>query len=116
MRQRSEYEDLLIFFYFGADEDRLRACQRRAYLDFNRTMHGIRGNDTAYGNAQKKMAHSFAAIRDMRNLSKETFDRWHRDSCTTLAQSYRDDGYAKFTVGHGQKWINMTSLFPNNAS
>ena len=26
----------------------------------------------------------------------------------TLADSYRRDGYSKFAVGHGQKWINMT--------
>lgn len=108
MRKRSEYEDLLIFYYFGADEDRLRACRRRAYLDFNRTLRGIRANKGAYANAEKVLAGSLAAIRVMKDLTQGKFDEFHRNTIATLADGYRRDGYSKFTVGHGQKWINMT--------
>jgi hypothetical protein len=74
MRKRSEYEDLLIFYYFGADEDHLRACRRRAYLDFNRTLHGIRANEGAYANAEKVLAGCLATIRGMKDLTQGKFD------------------------------------------
>ena len=38
---RKDYEDYLVSLYFGTDQDLMTACIKRAYLDFNRTMHGL---------------------------------------------------------------------------
>ena len=38
---RLNYEDYLLRLYFGVESDPLPACINRAYLDFNRTAHGL---------------------------------------------------------------------------
>lgn len=37
---RDDYEDYLVYLYFGTSQNYLKACINRAYRDFNRTMHG----------------------------------------------------------------------------
>jgi hypothetical protein len=39
---------------------------------------------------------------------QERFDQWHRAACAQLVEHYRRSEFATFTVGHAQKWINMT--------
>lgn len=38
---RADYEDYLVYLYFGSAPDLLTRCLNRAYLDFNRTLHGM---------------------------------------------------------------------------
>jgi hypothetical protein len=38
---RSDYEEYLVYLYFGAGPDYLRKSVDRAYLDFSRTLHGM---------------------------------------------------------------------------
>jgi hypothetical protein len=33
---------------------------------------------------------------------------WHQAACSELISAFRDIGYQYFTVGHAQKWLNMT--------
>lgn len=37
----SDWDDFVAICYFGRDGDWLDRCMRRAYLDMNRTMHGM---------------------------------------------------------------------------
>jgi hypothetical protein len=104
MRKRSEYEDLLIFYYFGADEDRLRACRRRAYLDFNRTLRGIRANKGAYANAEKVLADSLAAIRVMKDLTQGKFDEFTPEHDCHLGGHLLPGWVLKI---HGGAWPEM---------
>jgi hypothetical protein len=108
LHSRSDYEDLLVFFFFGPDDDLLRACRRRAYRDMSRTLHGIRGNTVCFDNADKVLEESFHSIASVAQPTQAKFDDWHQITCERLRESYHRDGYPKFTVGQGQKWINMT--------
>jgi hypothetical protein len=38
---RADYENYLVYLYFGSDQDLLKACINRAYRDFNRPLHGF---------------------------------------------------------------------------
>ena len=109
--QRSVYEDCLIVFYFGRGKDNLSLCQRRAYGDFQRTLHGI-GKfpkaEEARNQADKALNEMFAKIRDAPAMSQGEFDEWHRKSCESLAHIYRNYGFSSFSFGHAQKWLNMT--------
>jgi hypothetical protein len=108
--QRSDYEDYLILLYFGRDDDYLSLCQRRAYRDLQRTLHGIgglQGAGDARNQAVKVMTRMFTAIRVM-DVTQEKFDDWHRASCAELKAIYKKRGYGSFYVGQAQKWLNMT--------
>ena len=106
--QRSDYEDFLIRVYFGREDDPLLACRRRAYLDFNRTLHGARTHKDARCRADKALTRMFVSLRDMHAPTQEQFDEWHRSACLELATIYNDGGYPSFFVGQAQKWLNMT--------
>jgi len=109
--QRSDYEDCLIFLYFGRGEDHLSLCQRRAYGDLQRTLHGIAGLQGAVGvrkEADRVVTRMFAAIRTVDAATQEKFDGWHRAACEDLKTVYKRNGYELFHVGHAQKWLNMT--------
>jgi hypothetical protein len=111
--QRSDYEDCLIVLYFGRGEP-LSLCLRRAYRDFQRTLHGIsKRNDfakaeKARGGADEALTQMITAIRGMDRVTQAKFDNWHREGCQRLAAIYRKSGYSSFHVGQAQKWFNMT--------
>lgn len=108
---RNDYEDFLLYAYFGYGRDHLWLCIDRAYRDFNRTMSGFKTLD------RKQEAHKQARmcvrqqLTDLSRLEVTTaaqFDNWHRQACEALAAVYQANGYAPFYVGQAQKWFNMS--------
>ena len=109
--RRSDYEDCLVVLYFGRDGDQLQLCLRRAYGDFQRTLHGIRRHpraEEARNRANKALKEMFTEIQSAKTYTQEQFDDWHRSACIRLAAIYSEFDYQSFSVGHAQKWLNMT--------
>jgi hypothetical protein len=108
---RSDYDEFLLRLYFGRKGDYLLLCVDRAYLDFNRTLHGIA---KAGRNEQIRYAGTSTLLKKLRALargsvrSQGTFDAWHRRACAQVRNTVRMAGYSKFTFGHAQKWTNMS--------
>jgi hypothetical protein len=106
---RSDYEDFLIRLYFKEFQDPLQACCRRAYLDFNRTFHGIAVLEgDLYRRAEQALLECLSSITQVEAVTQDAFDDWHHATCRDLARVYRDSGYGSFFVGQGQKWVNMS--------
>lgn len=107
---REDYFDFLIRCYFGEGQDALQLCVRRAYLDLNRTLHGFAGHGTAgqlRDEAHQRVAQLVAALAH-ETPSQQRFDSWHRKACLVLRRHYRKGGFAAFSHGQAQKWLNMT--------
>lgn len=109
---RTDYEDYLIRLYFGSNTDLLSACLGRAYLDFNRTLHGLKNLSNADKLHSKATNHLQAAITELQvrlpnPIDPTTFDNWHKDTCRGLIAVYSGYGYHLY-VGQAQKWVNMT--------
>lgn len=107
-----EREEYLLLLYFGAwAKSPIGRCVCRAYRDMNRTLHGLRSH--AAHQQLSNDAHTLVVQR-LKDLLRATaissqsdFDAWHRQLATDLCSYYRDAGYASFSVGQAQKWINM---------
>jgi hypothetical protein len=109
--KRADYEECLVTFYFGPGEDYFSLCHKRAYRDFQRTLHKIGtlpDTKKAWHNANAAVSIRFAEIENMAAATQEKFDNWHRAACHELKATYAASGYAKFYIGHAQKWLNMT--------
>jgi hypothetical protein len=108
---RRDYDDFLLVLYFGRDglADPKRACVRRAYLDFNRTIHGIGEFPDVYNKAANSI---IATISDVPGLAADIdqhgYDEWHQHFCMSLKDTYKHAEFPHFTIGQAQKWINMT--------
>lgn len=107
---KAEIDACLLGFYFGFDRPFLDLAIDRAYRDLNRTLHGfakqpdrVRVRRSAGECVRGAMTRLDAACE-----SQETFDEWHEKACSQVIKRYRQFGFAAFTVGHAQKWINMT--------
>ncbi len=110
---RADYEDYLIYLYFGSNADLLTACINRAYLDFNRTLHGFRKSEgDIYESAKNSLLISLEILRSTaRNeISVDVFDNWHEKTCESLISVFSNNGYRLF-VGQAQKWVNMTMKY-----
>ena len=110
---RAEQENFLIRVYFGAGPDYLRLCIRRAYLDFNRTLHGISKKPDLYKDLYKtastEVEKAITKLRDDAKVTnQEAFDKWHRITCVRLCSTYKQHSYSDFHVGQAQKWLNMS--------
>ena len=104
----ADQHDFLLRLYFGGGGDPLSKCIQRAYLDFNRTLHGVGSSSKAFSAATAQLGTAITSLRESAPaMSQEAFDEWHKQTCDALASAYRREGYEKFYVGHGQKWINM---------
>jgi hypothetical protein len=111
MRSRSDYEEYLVRLYFG-DSDLLTACINRAYRDFNRTIHGLKQvtmKNVIHQEASAYLRKSFGEIQTgvVRIEDFKIFDSWHHSICNGLSNCYKSHGYQNFSIGQGQKWINM---------
>jgi hypothetical protein len=110
---RTDYENYLVYLYFGSDQDLLRACIKRAYRDFNRTMHGFGQFDKAdqlYIEAATLLKESLDRLKLLSSISpmtKEVFDDWHKTTCERLTSFFDEIGFHLY-VGQAQKWVNMT--------
>lgn len=117
----------LLRFYFGATRSdsemgALRACVSRAYRDTNRSIHGLQAY-TAENELQIARIHQYLRerrISDLKGLLNNEFDRWHQETAIRVVAKYAKYNRScrqtsqgnrmkrPFTVGHAQKWINMT--------
>ncbi len=109
---RSDYEEFLVYLYFGAGPDYLRKAVDRAYLDFSRTLHGISNltsKDVLREEVAKELRQIFADLRQSRGVNCQSeFDGWHRTTCQRIIAFYNRYGYDCMHVGQAQKWVNMT--------
>jgi hypothetical protein len=106
---REDQEDFLIRLYFGPGRDYLLLCIQRAYLDFCRTLDGIRKFPKVRQIATDEVKNLFVQLNTNREVaSRQSFDTWHHAACTKLCELYRQHGYDHFHVGQAQKWLNMT--------
>ena len=110
---RKDYEDYLVSLYFGTDQDLMTACIKRAYLDFNRTMHGYAKFDKTgqlHGEAVILLKESLNQLKSLSSntpMTAEVFDDWHKTTCERLTSLFNEKGFHLF-VGQAQKWVNMT--------
>jgi hypothetical protein len=109
---RADYENYLVYLYFGSNTDLLTACINRAYRDFNRTLHGFGGLENAsdiYRLAVNSLVSSLESLKSIAasEISADIFDNWHKTTCESLISIFRSNGHHLF-VGQAQKWVNMT--------
>jgi len=108
-----EQEDFLIYLYFGPGDNYLELCVDRAYLDFNRTLHGIKDKQWIYKSAKKVMCDNLRALSEDKKIcciekKYEEFDKWHEHLCSLLCNCYKAAGFEHYHIGQAQKWINMS--------
>lgn len=109
--RRTDYEEFLLYAYFGYGRDYLWLCIDRAYRDFNRTMRGFashEGKREAHQQARLCVRQLLSEVREQPISSQEQFDEWHRHACEALALVYDQHGFKPFYVGQAQKWLNMS--------
>ena len=111
MFSHTDCDDFLIRLVFGNNDDFLDSCVNKAYLDFNRTLHGISKLVCKFELDQQAriiLRSLFTNLKDCLDIDNQiTFDIWHRQACTDIASLYEASGYS-LSVGQAQKWINMT--------
>lgn len=106
---KAEIDACLLSFYFGFERSFLERVIDRAYRDMSRTLHGFAKHPdrVRLRGAAGECVHRAIAQLDVACRSHEAFDEWHQNACSQLVALYRRNGFATFTVGHAQKWINM---------
>jgi hypothetical protein len=85
---------------------------RRAYLDMNRTLHGM----NKFGKDHPGWKSSMLALLRSRLImlpgehhwSTLSFDSWHEESVKELKRVSSELGFPSFSVGQSQKWVNMS--------
>jgi len=110
---RTDYENYLVYLYFGSNQNLLEACINRAYLDFNRTMHGFGKFEKARQlkkEAVSSLQESFGNLKPLsstNSITVEIFDNWHKETCEKIISLFDEEGFHIY-VGQAQKWVNMT--------
>lgn len=110
---REDYEEFLLMLYFGSNKDYINNCIDKAYLDFNRTLHGfskVKNRDMLHTNARTYIKDKFIGLKSNidRFNSQSIFDKWHEYFCFELKSIYKEYGFNDFSIGQAQKWVNMT--------
>ena len=108
-----DYEDYLLRLAFNSnvESDPLSVCVDTAYLDFNRTLHGISkltNGEKLHTDAVDVLMNSLAELRATlkAEIDQTTFDNWHEATCSKLISVYT--GSHTVYWGQAQKWVNMT--------
>lgn len=109
---QKDYNNFLLFLYFGKNKDYLENCIDRAYRDFNRTIHGFVNNKNKDNILKESKSYLKKALIEIRtnNLitSQVDFDTWHKSTCYKLLKIFDKYEYPNFNIGQAQKWINMS--------
>ena len=107
----SDWDDFVAICYFGRDGDWLDRCMRRAYLDMNRTLHGMSTLGEGHSDWKTVM---LRVLRDRLTMlpgedtwTQASFDAWHHESVDALKRVSSEHGFP-LSVGQAQKWINMS--------
>jgi hypothetical protein len=108
---RNEWDDFVALCYFGREGDWLDRCIRRAYLDMNRTLHGMStfgGDHPEWKTTIVQVVRSRLMILARKpDWTMASFDAWHRETVEEMQRLSEDHGF-HLSVGQCQKWINMT--------
>lgn len=112
---RTDYEDYLIYLYFGARQNFLRACIKRAYRDFSRTLHNLsdlEGKEDVKRKAGELLETSLIHLKSFSDSSFTiiNFDDWHKGTCYKIISLFNERDF-QFFVGQAQKWINMSMKY-----
>ena len=105
-----QVRDYLFQVYFGDYRDPFKAAVKRAYLDFNRTLHKFGANgqrQETCAKAEQQLITQLQSMLTEEMASQEQYDQWHRDCCDQLIEAFRAVGKHKMYYGQAQKWINM---------
>ena len=105
-----QVRDYLFQVYFGDYRDPFKAAVKRAYLDFNRTLHKFGANEhrqETYEQAEQQLITQLQSMLTDEIANQEQYDQWHRDCCDQLIAPFWSVGQHKMYYGQAQKWINM---------
>ena len=84
---------------------------RRAYLDMNRTLHGMSKLGEGHSDWKTVMLHvlrnRLTMLLDQGAWTIQSFDAWHHESVDALKRVSSEHGFP-LSVGQSQKWINMS--------
>jgi hypothetical protein len=107
----SDWDDFVAICYFGRVGDWLDRCMRRAYLDMNRTLHGMSTLGEGHSDWKTVM---LRVLRDRLTMlpgehawTQASFDAWHHESVDILKRISSEHGFS-LSVGQSQKWMNMS--------
>ena len=93
MTELTEKEILEYMFlvYFGNLENKLSAAIKRAYRDFNRTLHGFgknEQNEEIRKNCHLYLEQKITSFLKDSSLSQEKFDNIHKEVCDRIKEIY----------------------------
>jgi len=107
----SDWDDFVAVCYFGREGDWLDRCIRRAYLDMNRTLHGMstlgEGRADWKSSEQRVLRDRLTMLLSEHACTQASFDAWHHESVDALKRVSSKHGFP-LSVGQAQKWINMS--------
>lgn len=100
-------ELFFIKLYFNTKEGYEKAGIKRAYLDFNRTLHKKGETDDERklkkNKTEKYLIPQLKNLLEKQILTQNEFDIEHKKITLNLVEFW-----SKLTIGQAQKWINMT--------
>jgi len=107
----SDWDDFVAVCYFGRDGDWLDRCMQRAYLDMNRTLHGMSKLGELHSDWRTAMLRvlkdRLTILPGVHAWTQTSFDAWHHESVDALKRVSSEHGFP-LSVGQTQKWINMS--------
>lgn len=104
----AEQREHLLLFFFGTGADAVDRCIRRAYRDFNRTLHGLKNFPRASVPCRDYLHQRIQSLPLQDDLTaQEDFDIWHEATCVELITKFGLIGQTKMHIGQSQKWLNM---------
>lgn len=112
---RQEAIDFFLYSYLGIDnendqeEERIRKCVERAYLDLARTLRFEEKEDQTRKYEKEKWIKEITdeIVKIRGSMNRENFDEKHKRLCEKITQ-YNGVLKYSFTYGQAQKWVNMT--------
>jgi len=108
----NDWDDFVAVCYFGRDGDWLHRCIWRAYLDMNRTLHGMSKLGQLHSDWRTAMLRvlkdRLTILPGVHAWTQASFDAWHHESVDMLKRISSEHGFSSLSVGQAQKWINMS--------
>ena len=105
-----DFENFWIRCYLPSASNLIDRAIKRAYLDFNRTAHGINimKSPEKYPLFSDFLKKLIEEITTKKFENQKEFDKWHKKNCNSLISLFNDSLNYDIYIGQAQKWINMT--------
>jgi hypothetical protein len=105
-----DFENFWIRCYLSTSTRFVEGAIKRAYLDFNRTVHGIRITESPekYQIFENFFKDLINETTSQKFENQRIFDSWHKNKCEKLISLFKEHFTPKIHIGQAQKWINMT--------